>query len=63
MKTNLSKAGRDLLVLLVATAAFYVSTNVANFGLPEEIAPVVGTAALLIYRTARSFTQTAPPTE
>lgn len=53
VKSTLMKYGRDLAVLLVATAAVYVSENYANFGLPEEIAPVVGATSLLIYRLAR----------
>lgn len=51
---NVKKLGRDLLVLVVASLAFYVSENVADLGLPDEIAPAVGALALYAYRTLRT---------
>lgn len=51
--TNLSKAIRDLAVLVVPTALLYIAEHLVDFGVPESAMPVAGAVALLLYRVVR----------
>ena len=58
--TNLSKALRDLAVLVVPTALLYVAEHLADFGVPEAVMPVAGAVALMVYRLVRDMLGKAP---
>ena len=54
MPLNLRKFARDLGLLLAATGLTYVGDHVADLGLPDDVAVLVGAAALLGYRVVRA---------
>lgn len=58
--TNLRKALRDLLVLMIATGVLFFAENIGDFGIPEAIAPVVAAGAMLIYRYLRDLAGKGP---
>lgn len=61
MNRTAEKALRDGMVLFGASIAWYIATNVGDLGLPEAYAPIVGTAALAIYRVLRDRAGGPPP--
>lgn len=60
MTRTLKKSFRDLAVLIIATAAWWLTEHVGELGLPQELSPLVGAIALAIYRVARDKTQGQP---
>ena len=58
IERTLKKAARDLGVFLLASGAWWLANHVGELGLPTEIAPVVATVAMMIYRAVRDKTTT-----
>lgn len=60
MNTNLRKALRDLLVMMLATGVLFFAENIADFGIPVAVAPMVSAAAMLVYRYLRDLAGKGP---
>ena len=60
MTSNLRKALRDLLVMMLATGLLFFAENVGDFGIPVAVAPMVSAGAMLIYRYVRDLAGKGP---
>jgi hypothetical protein len=60
MNRTMLKGLRDLLVIAAGTALLALGERATDFGVPVELAPLISTVALTVYRVLRDSTQGAP---